>query len=246
MGKDTMNTRKLIEERRQKKQRQSQLMILMMVGGVVLVIAAVVLSVISSSRVNLPERQIEIPEFTSLPADFNGLGDPNAPVVIEEFSDFGCSHCADFALETKKLIEDEYIKSGQVYLVFHSVGELLGSPATFQAAEAAYCAADQEAMWPYHDLIFANQVKLFPNRSADLTPSLISFAELLELDVDQFSSCLKEGKYTNLVAEDMDLAIGYGISGTPAFLINGTLVRGNQPYATFQNAINQALEANSP
>jgi protein-disulfide isomerase len=143
-----MSKRQFIEERRKNNQRQRTLMLTLMIGGLVIVAAAITVAFISSSRVNLSQKDIIQPDI-DLPilADRNTLGDPNAPVVIEEYSDFGCSHCADFALGTKMIIEQEYIESGQVYLVFHSVGGLLGSPATLQAAEGAYCAGDQDAFW---------------------------------------------------------------------------------------------------
>jgi len=239
-----MSTRSLIEERRQKKQRQNTIMALMMGGGLVLVIAAFMIAFISNNRVNISQRNIIIPEFSDLEmSEFNGFGDPDAPVVIEEFSDYGCSHCADFALETKKLIEETYIKSGQVYLVFHSVGGMLNSSATFQAAEASYCAGDQGQLWPFHDLLYANQLRLFSNRTADISSTLESFAEILELDMDKFNSCLSERKYQELTASDQTLAQENEISGTPSFLINGVLFRGNQPYENFQQAIEQALTA---
>ncbi len=205
-------------------------------------IAALVIAIVSSSNVNISDRQVTIPEFTTLDqTNFNTLGNPDAPVVIEEFSDFGCSHCADFALTTKKLIEEEYINTGQVYLVFHSVGSFLNAPSTLQAAEAAYCAGDQDAFWSFHDLIFANQVQLFSNRSADISKSMETFAEILDLDVEGFNTCLADRKYRELAAADELKTRENNITGTPAFLINGVLYSGNQPYQNFQQAIDQIL-----
>lgn len=237
-----MSKRQFIEDRRKKNQRQKTLMLTLMIGGVVVVIGAISLAFISSSRVNLSLNDIIQPEIDlRVRVDRNTLGDPNAPVVIEEYSDFGCSHCADFALGTKKLIEQEYIESGQVYLVFHSVGGLLGSPATLQAAEGAYCAADQNAFWPFHDLVFANQVTLFQNRNADISGTLVQFAELLELNPDQFDTCLAERKYQNLAAQDEVDATQKGITGTPTFIVNGVLLRGNQSFEYFQQVIEEEL-----
>jgi len=237
-----MSKRQFIEDRRKKNQRQKTLMLTLMIGGVVVVIGAISLAFISSSRVNLSLNDIIQPEIDlRVRVDRNTLGDPNAPVVIEEYSDFGCSHCADFALGTKKLIEQEYIESGQVYMVFHSVGGLLGSPATLQAAEGAYCAADQNAFWPFHDLIFANQVTLFQNRNADISGTLVQFAELLELNPDQFDTCLAERKYQNLAAQDEVDATQKGITGTPTFIVNGVLLRGNQSFENFQQVIEEEL-----
>ena len=237
-----MSQRQFIEDRRKKNQRQKTLMLTLMFGGLVIVVAAITVAFINSSRVNLSQNDIIQPEI-NLPirVDRNTLGDPNAPVVIEEYSDFGCSHCADFALGTKKLIEQEYIESGQVYLVFHSVGGLLGSPATLQAAEGAYCAADQNAFWPFHDLIFANQVALFQNRNADISRSLVQFAEILEMNPDQFETCLAERKYKDLAAQDEASARQKGIDGTPTFIVNGVLLRGNQSFEYFQQVIEEEI-----
>ena len=217
-------------------------MLTLMIGGLVIVAAAITVAFISGSRVNLSLNDIIQPDIDlPLLVDRNTLGDPNAPVVIEEYSDFGCSHCADFALGTKKLIEQEYIENGQVYLVFHSVGGLLGSPATLQAAEGAYCAGDQDAFWPFHDIIFANQVALFQNRTADISGTLVQFAEILDLNPDQFETCLVERKYKELAAQDEVDATQKGINGTPTFIINGVELIGNQPFEIFQQVIEEEL-----
>jgi protein-disulfide isomerase len=232
-----MSTREQIQKRRRKKQRQNDTLLWMMGIGTLLVIAAIVYAVISSN-------QIEVGEIRSYQQDgLSGLGDPDAPVVIQEFSDFGCSHCADFALETKKILVEEYIDTGIVYLQYSSVGGFLQSFATLQAAEAAYCAGEQEAFWQYHDLLFLNQSSLFSNRSADNTGKLVKIAETLDLDADQFRRCLVERKYLDQAALDESLARGFGVTGTPAFLINGLLLTGNQPIENFRQAIDQALEA---
>ena len=237
-----MSKRQLIEERRKKNQRQRTLMLTLLIGGLVIVAGAITMAFISSNRVILSQKDIIQPDTNlAIQVDRNTLGDPDAPVVIEEYSDFGCSHCADFALGTKKLIEQEYIESGQVYLVFHSVGGLLGSPATLQAAEGAYCAADQNAFWSFHDLIFANQVPLFQNRNADISMTLVQFAEILELDPDQFETCLTERKYKELAAQDEVEAAQKGIDGTPTFIVNGVMLRGNQPFENFQQVIEEEL-----
>ena len=237
-----MTSRKYIEERRQKRKKQNTLYTLIMVGGVVLVLAAVVFAFISSSNVNLKADQIVQPEFTELEQyGLVGLGDSQAPVIIEEYSDFGCSFCADFALETKKLLEDEYIKTGQVALVFRTIGHLADAPALQQAAEAVYSASEQGAFWDYHHLLFANQVKLFSNRSANISKTLETFADVLDLDEGDFRTCVAEGKYQQVVAENQTAAAGLGITGTPTFLINGVILRGNQPFENFQQVIDEAL-----
>lgn len=239
-----MSSRKYLQERRQKEKQQNRNLTFLIGGGVILVVAALVYAVISSKEVNLRPKQIIQPEFLELDQfGLSGLGDPQAPVEIEVYSDFSCLHCADFALETNRLLADEYIKTGQVSLVFRTVGNLAEAPALQQAAEAAYCAGEQGSFWHFHDLIFANQVRLFTNRAANVSGTMRSFAEILALDIDQFEQCVEEWKYQELVAENWETATQLGTTGTPTFFINNLMLRGNQPYENFQAVIDQALAA---
>ena len=239
-----MSSRKYIEERRQKRKRQNSMLTMMMAGGVMMVLAAVIYASVTSSNVNLKAWQIEQPAFTELDQfDLSGLGEPQAPILIEEYSSFDCGHCGNFALETKKLLEEEYIKTGQVAIIFRSVGNLEGAPALQQAVEAVYCAGEQGEFWNYHDLLFANQVRLFTNRTANISKTIGTFGEILDLNQIDFETCIAEGKYQELVNENRAAASELGISGTPSFVINGILLRGNQPYENFQTAIENALAA---
>lgn len=239
-----MSSRKYIQERRQKRKRQNSALILIMAGGIVLVFAAVIYAVITSANVNLAPRQINQPQLTEVEQyDLSSLGNPQAPVIIEAYSNFSCSHCADFALDTGKLIEEEYIKTGQASLVFRTVGSSVEAPALQQAAEAAYCAGEQGSFWQFHDLIFANQVRLFTNRAANVSRTMRTFAELLTLNLGDFEECVAEGKYQELVSANQTQATQLGVTGTPTFFINGVMLRGNQPYEVFQQAIEDALVA---
>jgi protein-disulfide isomerase len=169
------------------------------------------------------------------------MGDPNAPVVIEEFSDFGCNHCADFAWGNGERVAQEYVPNGQVYFISRSAGDLLNNPNTQLAAEAAYCAADQEKYWEYHDLIYANQAILFYGGVTYIDNYLEAFAETLGLDENEFEDCLNDGKHRDRMLQDGRDAQNAGINSTPSFLINGTLVRGNMPFEEFQAYIEGAL-----
>lgn len=239
-----MSSRKYLEERRQKQQKQNMVLMLVMGGGVALVLGAIIYAVITSSKVNLKPRQIVIPEYTQAAQyDLSGLGDPNAPVVIEEYSDFSCTHCGDFAMDTKKLLEEEYIQTGRATIVYHTVGWVLEIPPVLQATEAAYCAGEQDAFWQFHDLVFANQSSLFTNPSADVSRTMTTFADMLDLDLNAFSTCVAENRYRDRIVADQAQAADLGVSGTPTFFVNGVMLRGNQPYVNFQDVINQALAA---
>ena len=239
-----MNSLKYIQERREKRKRQNNQLTFIMVGGVVVVLAAIFYAVFTSNNVNLTASQITQPVFTEVEQyDLSGLGDPQAPVLVEAYSNFSCSHCAEFALDTGKQIEQEYITTGQVSLVFKTVGYSPEAPALTRAIESAYCAAEQGSFWQFHDLIFANQVRLFTNRAANVTATMRTFAEMLALNLDQFESCIAEEKYQDLVYDNQADASLLGVSGTPTFFINGVKLVGNQPYENFQEAIEQALDS---
>ena len=236
-----MNQRQRIDERRKERARKRRVTYLGIGAGVLLVVAALLI-IPSLNKTDVSAGDIIVPDLKDRPQeDGNALGDPDAPVVIEDFSDFACSYCADFTAETEGRIIEEYVASGEVYFVYRSVGNLLGSSASVQAAEAAYCAGDQDRFWDYHALIFANQASLFVDTTADITPTLTRFAEILEVDQDAFQSCLDAGTYADRVEQDEVEARQAGVTGTPSFLVNGRLLKGNVPFSSFQSVIEEEL-----
>ncbi len=216
-------------ERRRQAQRKKQIrnLIIIAVGALIVVGFLIVPGLIPS----------EVREHPM--ADRNAMGDPNAPVMMEVFSDFQCSHCYDFFTDKEEMLIQDYIATGDLYYVYKSFGTVQGAQSG-AAAEAAYCAADQGKFWEYHDTLFNHYTS--PNRYS--TGSLISYAKDLDLDTDEFSNCFNSHKYAEQVQQDLADASNYGVTGTPAFVINGVLaIPGNAPYADFQNAIEAALAA---
>ena len=164
--------------------------------------------------------------------DDPSIGDENAPITIVEFSDFQCPFCNRGA-EVINQIKDKYVESGVVRIVFRDF-PLGFHPEAKPSAIAAECANDQGKFWEYHDLLFENQADL----SADM---YLTWAEDLELDMDTFKECLVDEE--NAAEVDADLAAGqeYGVSGTPAFFINGKLISGAQPFSVFEQEIEGIL-----
>ena len=102
------------------------------------------------------------------------------------------------------------------------------------SAEAANCASDQGKFWEYHDKLFENQTKLDK-------PNLVQYAEQLQLDAAAFNECLDSGKYTVDVLQDMSEGQSVGVTGTPAFFINGRFLNGAVPYERFAAIIDDEL-----
>lgn len=104
-----------------------------------------------------------------------------------------------------------------------------------KAAEAASCANDQGKFWEYHDKLFANQRALSPE-------NLKQYATELGLDVDAFGACLDSGSFARDIRADVNDGKRVGVTGTPAFFINGRFLSGAQPFAKFQSIIDAELE----
>ncbi len=161
------------------------------------------------------------------------LGNPKAPVTIVEFSDFQCPYCKKTEPTLKALLA-KY--DGRVKLAFldFPLTEIHGQAE--QAAEAARCAGEQGKFWEYHDSLFAEQSELDE-------ASLIGRAQSLHLDEGAFRSCLASGKFKPDVQANREAGSKAGVTGTPAYFINGFFLNGAQPQADFEKIIDQELSA---
>ena len=237
-----MSKRQMMREKRQRQARMQQIAwIVAIVLGALLVAFALIYPNLKPvgevASANSGERPM---------ANDNAMGDPNAPIKIEEFSDYQCPFCARFYEETEWQIADSYVADGTVYFVYRSFGGFIG-PESQAAAEAAYCAGDQNKYWEYHDVLFTNltgeNVGAFTNRR------LQAFAETLSLDMDAFNDCFDSHKYADRVQQDYVDGSAAGVTGTPAFSItyevNGEqkqrFIAGAYPFSEFQTQIEEAL-----
>src|SRR5690606_30544675 len=154
--------------------------------------------------------------------DGMSLGDPNAPVKITEFADFQCPHCYNVYLGAEDQLIASYIDTGTVYFTYKPVGFL--GPDSDSSAAAAYCAAEQNAFWPYHDTLFANFSH--SNAGGYAENRLLSMADAVGMDRDALQQCIADGRGAAAMEAAMSEARSLGITGTPAFMINDTIVGG--------------------
>jgi protein-disulfide isomerase len=127
------------------------------------------------------------------------LGDPEAPVLIEIYSDYQCVFGARYFRETIMPVIDEYINTGKARLVYHNLAfEGQRSQIT---AEAAYCANDQGKFWQYHQEILNETYQQQGEIDIYNLENLKNIAKKIELDICEFSACLDSGKYAGLVKE---------------------------------------------
>jgi protein-disulfide isomerase len=165
------------------------------------------------------------------------LGSPDAPVTIIEYSEYLCPYCRRFALETLPLIEEEYIDTGKVKLVFRDFPGH-GQPAA-AIAMVPECAADQGKFWEMQLLLFERAEEW--SESEDILETFRSYAEEIQMDPNELTNCLELGTPWDRIMEDYQLGQQDGVSGTPSFLINGSVIEGAQPFEEFQRVIEEQL-----
>ena len=158
-------------------------------------------------------------------------GPQAAPVTIVEFSDFHCPFCKQ-VLPTLTQLQSQY--GDKVKLVFRDFPIDQLHPGARKGHEAARCANEQGKFWAYHDLLFANAPKASPEH-------LKGYAQEAGLDVAAFERCVASGKYQAVVQQDIEEGSRAGVTGTPAFFINGRLLSGAQPLESFSRMIEEEL-----
>ncbi|MCE9653071.1 MAG: DsbA family protein [Nitrosarchaeum sp.] len=167
------------------------------------------------------------------------MGNPLASITILEWGDYQCTYCYKFHTNTFNTIKHDFIETGKVKLVFKDFP--LNGQDSILAAEAAYCAQDQEKYWQYHDELYKNWAG---ERTGWVTrDSLDKFATTVNLDLDKFNECLDNHKYLERVNQIYKFGKEIGIDATPSFLVfnNEKLIKitGNQPLEVFLKSINE-------
>jgi len=157
-------------------------------------------------------------------------GPAAAPVTIVTFSDFHCAFCKRVVPTLTRILSRYGEKVKLVYRDFPIDGL---HPQARNAAEAARCAHDQGKFWEYHDALFANAPKA--------GPELRTYAQQVGLDLPSFERCLASGTHAATVQKSVDEAIRLGVTGTPAFFVNGELLSGAQPLEELTRVIEREL-----
>ena len=173
-------------------------------------------------------------------------GDPDAPLTIVEFSDFQCPFCSRFYEQTLSQIEENYIDTGKVKLVYRDLPLDSLHPNARPAHIAAECADEKGKFWDYHDVLFEKQSEWNRLSAADLQTTLTQYATDMGLQSASFETCLNSQEMADEVNNDSLDAARYAATGTPTFFI-GTekdgfvKMSGAQPFASFQLTIDSQL-----
>ncbi len=172
------------------------------------------------------------------PGDPMARGDVDAPVVMIAYSEFQCPFCGKFARDTEPTLVEKYVDEGTLRIEWRDFPYL--GPESKVAARAGRAAAAQDKFWEFHEAMYADQL---PPNSGDLDEDYtVKVAEQAGLDAERFRKDFAAPEATSLVEQDFAEGQAIGVTGTPAFIINGVPVMGAQPTPVFEQAIEQAAE----
>lgn len=163
-------------------------------------------------------------------ADGPSRGAENAPVTIVEFSDYQCPFCK----RAEPVIDEILAKyPDRVRVVYRHFPLDQIHPRARPAAEASLCAGEQGKFWEFHEKLFSGEGL----EEADL----VAYAEAVGLDKAKFEACVSERRFQKQVEADLAAARAAGVSGTPAFFVNGIMLSGAQPVEKFVEIIEREL-----
>lgn len=182
-------------------------------------------------------------DIRTIDSSDNVRGNPNAPIVIVEYSDYDCPFCKRFH-ETMNQVMDEYGIGGKVAWVYRQFPIAALHPNSPKISEAALCVSElagNDAFWTFSDLVF-NERGI--NEPTNMT-KLAEFATTAGADTNAFNKCLESGQMTAKVNASYNEAASAGIQGTPqSYIIVGNTqlpIEGAQPYTAIKQAIDNIL-----
>jgi len=250
MNEEKRNKRQERRERAKQRERSTRLRTM----GLIAVGAALIVFAFIYQQTRPVTGIVTVAPVERLNPDRNSIGDPKAPIQLVEFSDFQCPYCKRFYTDTEPLVEEYFVKTGKIYFTYRSAGNFVSNNVgganteSQNAAQAAYCAADQGKFWEMHDALFANNRDV-ENQGSFTGKRLAAIAESAGLDVNAFKDCYNGGKYKDQVQQDFDDATKAGLQGTPFFVMTYKVkgetktetIDGAQPIDVFQQKIEAAL-----
>lgn len=165
-------------------------------------------------------------------------GNPNAPILLVEYSDYDCPFCSQFH-ETMRRVMATYGTDGTVawvYRHFPIVGLHPNAPEIAAASECVAELAGEDAFWTFTDLVFDEKPIETRNGQqylgfTDMT-RLTEFAERAGADPTRFELCSTSGKYDTEITAAVAEAQAAGGTGTPHTLI----IAGNEVVGTIPGA----------
>jgi protein-disulfide isomerase len=234
-------TRERRRQREVERRRQRQISIVIAVVIVAVVVFALILVANQPAEAPIPEQSTTL--YADLPTatteeGFPLIGNPDASVIVREYSSFDCPACATFHSNAVPGLLNRVRENNNVAFVYVPLWGTGGIQNGQGAARAAVCAAEQDAFWPYHTALFEWQGTY--GNTAFAGNRLTTGIQNLDIDTAEWDACMSSERpdevlrAANAAANSIE-----GFRGTPSVTVNGALVNATLP--DINNAIDQAL-----
>ena len=217
-----MSKRELLRQKRKAQKRRKLITVLIiLLATAALFTAAIMLPRILMNRIKFSGAE----GFT--------IGDQDAPVTVVQFSSYSCGFCKQYSEREEPAFIANYVDTGKVYFRYVSIPS--NDPASQLAAEASYCAADQDGFFEYRGFLYEG----FSSPDGYSVSNLVNYANLAGLDTEEFQTCLDSNTYARAFMGDIQYAQSVGVTYTPSFLVNGQLVNANELVPTIDVLLGQ-------
>ncbi|MEL6522070.1 MAG: DsbA family protein [Pseudomonadota bacterium] len=166
------------------------------------------------------------------------MGDPEAPVEVIEYASYTCPHCASFHKNAFKQVKTEFIDTGKVHFIYREV--YFDRPGLW-ASLVARCGGPVR-FFGINDLLYEQQRSWTGGDPQTIVENLRKIGRTAGLDDAMLDSCMQDADMAQaLYAKYQENVERDAIRSTPSFLINGTLVSGDQSFSQMSSLIEAEL-----
>jgi protein-disulfide isomerase len=206
-----------------------------------------------------PKAQVPAPTGTykDLPVGFTAegypyRGSPDAPITMYEYSDYQCPFCSRYFVQTEPVIDESYVRTGKVRVVFRDMPLAALHPNAPAAALAANCVMDEGAVrfWQMHAKLFQTQSEW--ESLADTNEYFTKLVTEIGGDVTKYAACITGGSKQAQVDIALQEANDHGFNGTPSFNVTREATAeafplvGAQPFDQFASLIDTLIAGGTP
>ncbi len=192
-------------------------------------VVVVAIAVLSQPKAVTPDSALVTPGIltpSDIPSSGRTLGAATAPATVDLYGDFRCSACYYFTVTgPETALVDSEVATGRARIVWHdflTIDRFDKGTASRDAANAAWCAADQGKFWTMHGWLYANQSPT-EAASAFTKTRLKAMGQAAGMDMGTFGPCVDNGTHDAEVKAD-DAGVPAGLGGTPGIVVNGTIL----------------------
>ena len=169
------------------------------------------------------------------------LGNPDAPVTLEEFGDFQCPPCGILSGPINQL-EQDY--RPRLRIIFRHFPLTMHRHAR-EAALASEAAGRQGQFWQMHDVLYREQAVW--SEAADVRPLFDTYAGMLGLKIDRFKKDMESEEVNRRVTADQLRGTALGVTITPTLFVNNrALPNASLSPAALRAAVEAAMNIKSP